>query len=135
MWSSIIAFASGLISPITEVVKGHQARKAVKLEGDIAIAKAQTTARVKHLLEGQQADIKWENLSIVNSGWKDEYILLLLSIPLVMCFIPGGSAYVHRGFVALQQTPEWYRWAFMVAVGSSFGYRKIADFMSLKKGN
>jgi|GEM_PF-3305465 len=30
--------------------------------------------------------------------------------------------------------PEWYRWAFLVAVSSSFGYRKLADMMKLRKG-
>jgi hypothetical protein len=117
------------------MVDGWQQRKKAKLEADLAIAQAKTQATIKRLETGQQADIAWENLSINNSGWKDEYILILLSIPLVLCFIPGMDDYVHKGFAALNQTPHWYRWSFMIAVGSSYGYRKIADFMSLKKGN
>ncbi|MBW2599922.1 MAG: hypothetical protein JRC60_07600 [Deltaproteobacteria bacterium] len=65
---------------------------------------------------------------------KDEWFTIILSIPAIMCFIPGLATYVERGFEALSGCPDWYKWAFMVAVASSFGYRKIADFMALKKG-
>jgi len=66
---------------------------------------------------------------------KDEWFTILLSIPMVLCFIPDMAKYVEAGFKALAGTPGWYQWAFGLAVGSSFGYKKIADFMALKKGD
>jgi len=57
-----------LVSPVTTIIKGWQTRKEVKLESDIAIAKAQVEAKINRLSTGQQADIQWENLSITNSG-------------------------------------------------------------------
>jgi len=123
-----------LISPVTSIVKGWQERKKVKLEGDIAVAQAVTVAKIERVKTQQAGDIAWENTSITNSGWKDEWFTVILSIPAIMCFIPGLADYVTRGFNALSACPEWYKWAFMVAVASSFGYRKIADFMALKKG-
>jgi len=123
-----------IISPITSAVKGWQERKKVKLEGDVALAKAATDAKIERVKTQQAGDIAWENTSINNSGWKDEWFTIILSIPAIMCFIPGLATYVERGFEALSGCPDWYKWAFMVAVASSFGYRKIADFMALKKG-
>lgn len=122
-------------TPITQVVTGWQKRKTVKLEGDLAVAKAVTDARCKKISTGQAADIAWEKTSLDQSGWKDEYWTLVLSIPLVMCFIPGLVKYVKDGFEVLQTTPEWYRYAIGIAISSAFGVRQFASLMKLKKGD
>lgn len=131
----IPAILTGIFSMAGDWLKGRRELKAVKLEGEIALARAKTVAQITLMADKQAADVAWENLSITNSGWKDEWFTLLLSIPIIMCFIPGGAQYVQAGFSALNEsTPEWYQWAFLVAVGSSFGVRKLTDFMSLRKG-
>ena len=122
-------------APITQVVSGWQARKTVKLEGDLAVAKAVTDAKIEKVKTGQAADIAWEKTSLDQSGWKDEYWTIVLSIPMVLCFIPGLVDYVIQGFNALQKTPEWYQYVLGVAIGSAFGVRQIASFMKLKKGD
>lgn len=118
-----------------ELAKGWQTRKKAKLESDLRINEAATEARIEKVRTGQKADIAWENTSIANAGWKDDYWTIILSIPCVLCFIPSMVGYVEAGFKALTECPDWYKWALLVAIGSSFGYRKIADFMSLKKGS
>ena len=130
MWTIL----GSLVSPLTNIITGWQARKQAKLESDLKINEAKTEANIEKIRTGQHADISWENTSIANSGWKDEWFTIVLSIPAILCFVPGLAQYVMQGFKALAETPSWYQWAFLVAVGSSFGYRKIADFMSLKKG-
>ena len=122
-------------APISQVVTGWQQRKTVKLEGELAVAKAVTDARIEKVKKGQAADIAWEVTSLDRSGWKDEYWTIVLSIPMVMCFIPGLVGHVIAGFEALQKTPEWYRYAVGIAIGSAFGVRSVANFMKLKKGN
>lgn len=119
----------------TSVITGWQERKTVKLEGDIAVAKAVTNARIEKVSKGQDSEIAWEKTSLDQSGWKDEYWTIILSIPMVMCFIPGLVVYVERGFAVLQETPEWYRYVIGIAIGSAFGVRSVANFMKLKKGN
>ena len=122
-------------TPITQVVTGWQKRKAVKLDGDIAITKAKTEANIDKIKTGQSADIAWEVTSLDQSGWKDEYWTIVLSIPMIMCFIPGLVEYVVQGFEALQKTPEWYRYAIGIAISSAFGVKTFANFMKLKKGD
>jgi len=134
MFAAILPLLSGLVSPVVEMVKGWQARKAAKLESDLAICKAKTDSIIHRLETQQAADIAWENTSIQNSGWKDEWFTILLSVPAILCFVPGLVGYVRDGFAALEMCPEWYRYAFLVAVASAFGYKKLADFMNLKKG-
>ena len=121
-------------SPVTDIVSGWQQRKTVKLESDIAIVKAKTEANIEKIKTGQVADIAWEKTSLEQSGWKDEYWTIVLSIPMILCFIPGLVTYVEQGFAALQNTPEWYRYVVGIAIGSAFGVKSVANFMSLKKG-
>ena len=131
---AVFGLIKGLISPVTGLVQGWQARKKVKLESDLAIATAKTSSIIRRLDTQQEGDIAWENKSIDGSGWKDEYFTIILSIPAVMCFIPGMVEYVVAGFAALRGCPGWYQWMLSIAVGSAFGYKKICDFMAVKKG-
>lgn len=124
-----------LATPVTSVVDGWQQRKNAKLESDLAIVKAQTEAKVELLKNSQKADIAWENTSLNQSGWKDEYWTIVLSIPMVLCFVPGLVKYVTSGFEALSHTPGWYQYALGIAIGSAFGVRQFANFMKLKKGD
>jgi hypothetical protein len=123
-----------IAAPVTEMVKGWQERKKVALENELALANAKTQAMIKQMETQQQADIAWENLSIGNSGWKDEWFTIILSVPAILCFIPGCAQYVYAGFGALKECPDWYNWMLGIAVGSAFGVKKITDFMSWKKG-
>ena len=84
---------------------------------------------------GDSAD--WDTLmaKATETSWKDEYWTIVLSIPAILCFVPGMVEHVRAGFDALGGMPGWYQWMLGIAVGAAFGYRKIADFMSLKKGS
>lgn len=126
---------TGVLGAGMEMARGWQERKKVRLENELTIAKASTEAKIIRLKTGQEGDIAWENTSIKNAGWKDEWFTVILSIPAVMCFVPWLAPFVEEGFEALAFCPEWYKWAFLVAVSSSFGYKKLADFMALKKGS
>lgn len=127
--------AKGLVSPFTNWIDAWQARKTARVEGEIAVHNAQVNAKIRRLETGQAADIKWEELSIHNSSWKDEFWTLVLAIPMVMCFFPDYVIYIHNGFGALAKTPAWYQTLLWVAVGSAFGVRRFGNFMRLKKGD
>lgn len=131
----VIPIITSILSIGKEWLNGRSQLKAVELENKIKLAQAKTEAQIALMANKQAADVAWENLSITNSGWKDEWFTILLSIPMVLCFIPGGAAYVEAGFNALNaSTPDWYQYAFLVAVASSFGFKKLTDLMNLRKG-
>ncbi len=131
---AVFGLVKGLISPVTNYFMANQKRKAAKLTSDLIINEAKTNATIDKIKTGQCADIAWENTQITQSGWKDEYWTIVLSVPAILCFIPGMVEYVRSGFDVLGGMPGWYQWMLGIAVGAAFGYRKIADFMSLKKG-
>ena len=135
MIGSLIKGALGaVVKPATDAVQAWQDRKTLKLKQELALSNAKVKAKIRLLENGQANDFAWEKMSIGNSSWKDEYFTVVLSIPLILCFVPSMVPYIMEGFKALKTTPQWYQWAVLVAISSSFGYKKLADFMALKKG-
>lgn len=60
------------------------------------------------------------------SGWKDEYLVVLWSIPAIMCFMPGMQGYVRDGFHILATvTPEWYPIGLLGITGAVFGLKRL----------
>lgn len=117
-----------------DYLEGRRKIKQARLEGELRITEAKSAAVVRLAETGQQIDANWEKLSIENSSWKDEWFVLLLSIPMILCFIPGGADVVAAGFKSLQDnTPDWYQYAFLVAVASSFGFKKLTEIMDRRK--
>ena len=76
----------------------------------------------------------WEDIQAKNSGasWTDEWLTVLFSIPLIMCFIPDLVPYVELGFTALEKMPEWYRYYLGVIVAATFGVRQVINFKGKK---
>lgn len=117
----------GLLGKIPEVVgtyfterqKLKSAEKMRELELKDAIHKRQ----VDLIAQGLAADATWEVEQIKNSGWKDEYVLIVLSIPLIGCFVPGLAPYILRGFEILSQTPQWYQWLILLIFAAIYGIR------------
>jgi hypothetical protein len=117
-----------IIGPIVELIKtgvggfldnqkAKQRLKLATLETKLAIEMKRATA-----------DIDWDTQAMLNAkdSWKDEYLLLLFSPPLIMAFIPGLVPYVVQGFAALNDTPDWYKGAIALMVAASFGMRAYA---------
>jgi hypothetical protein len=77
----------------------------------------------------------WDEIAQTNSStsWKDEYLTLLISIPLIMCFIPSLVPYVREGFLVLDTMPTWYQYTFSVIVAASFGVRGAIGLMNKVK--
>ena len=123
--------ADTVLKPVTEVVGQWQKRKTAKAKHEIDIAEAKTKSVIRRLDKDQDAEIASDTINSRNaaSSWKDEYLLIVFSIPLVMSFVPELVVYVERGFEALDKTPDWYQYAIGVMVSTSFGYRKFADWM------
>ena len=81
---------------------------------------AQKTARAR---ESEGRDAEWEIVSIRNSGYKDEWVLAMISIPMVLSFIPSTVNYVEAGFLALSATPDWYQFMIVSIFFAIYGIR------------
>lgn len=105
------------------------------LEGQVEKTKAKAKAEAQVMVQSSKSIADWETLQARNAGqsWKDEYLVILFSIPLILAFIPSTVPFVMEGFAALEQMPDWYKYSLSVIVGASFGVRSVIGIMKNKK--
>ena len=107
------------------------------LEGQVEKTKAKAKAEAQVMVQSSKSIADWETLQARNAGqsWKDEYLVILFSIPLILAFVPSTVPFVMEGFAALEQMPDWYKYSLSVIVGASFGVRSVIGIMKNKKPN
>lgn len=94
------------------------------MESKVETAKAKT-AVAKRVAAGEQ---EWnlEQAKNSSSSWKDEWLTILISIPLILAFT-GHEDIVSRGFAALDGMPDFYKTAVGVVFAASFGVQKLTQ--------
>ena len=111
------------------------------LQGQLEKTKANNevkvaTAKAKAVVMQRQAtgEIEWDIEAIKGStsSWKDEWLTILFSIPLILAFVPGMEDVVSGGFLQLNSMPEWYQYSLGVIVAASFGVRSATKLFGKK---
>jgi hypothetical protein len=103
-----------------------------KLQGKIDIQKAKDSLAVQQLQSDTQ--LEHDQLTSPGNSLRQDWVLLLLSTPLVMAFIPPLQPYVESGFKALAQCPGWYKYTTVTVLLAIYGIRKVSPFFK-KKGD
>ena len=88
-----------------------------------------------------QNDADWENkmADATKSSWKDEYLIILLTLPLwligwaIAMDDPGMLVRINDGFKALQELPEFYQYLLYTGVLASFGVKGADALMKMRK--
>jgi len=119
-----------LIGPITELAGGWLKGKADAQAATAKLKLTEAEAKAKILLSKETSIADWERIMAEGSrsSWKDEYFVVILSIPLILCWIPGAEGWVDRGFEQLSKAPDWYFYSLGIAISASFGVRGIQKF-------
>ena len=110
-------------------------KKEIEAQGKVDLAQAKVVGAIELAKTQMQGDQAYDQRIAEDMGvsWKDEWFTIVLSIPAVLCFINEEWAnHVKMGFRALQETPEWYQWAFLGAIVASFGLKSIVRPMLAK---
>ena len=102
------------------------------LDGKVEKTKAEAEAIVMQKKATGEIDWDLEMAKGSASSWKDEWLTILFSIPLILAFIPGMEEVVANGFLQLQAMPEWYQYSLGVIVAASFGVRSATKFFGKK---
>lgn len=62
-------------------------------------------------------------------GWSDEFIVVCLYAPLILCFFGPTQDYVRIGFITIEEyVPEAYLWLVATVTGGVFGFDKLLKF-------
>ena len=123
----LLGVASSAVSGFIETKKLKQEAKLTKIKADTKLMEDQIAGKVA-----------WEASAVdqMKGSWKDEFVLLALMLPAILVFVPGMTEHVERGFVALQQLPDYYKHLLYIACSASFGIKgagSAVKFFNKKK--
>ena len=114
-----------LIGPVANLAGSWLQGKADKNAASAELKLTEAKAKAQILLSEKTSVADWERIMAEGSksSWKDEWIVIVLSIPLVLAFIPGTEGWVDKGFEQLSKAPDWYFYSLGIAISASFGVR------------
>ena len=124
IWSLLSTVASGVV----DVVKTKTETKKLLAEAEQTHVRKMAEGEIEYAIQAQKS---------MGDSWRDEWFTIILSIPLLIVFIsifankPEWIEKLKEGFIALDELPDWYIWALMAAIASSFGL-KVTD-LAIKK--
>jgi hypothetical protein len=124
-----------LIGPLTELAGGWLKGKTDKQAAEAKLKLTEAEAKAKIMLSKETSVADWERIMAQGSqtSWKDEWLTILFSIPLVLVFLGDtGRDIVANGFTALETMPDWYQYTLGVIVAASFGVRSATKFFGRK---
>lgn len=115
-----------LIGPLLSIGKQYLQGKQ---ELNLAQSKAklvQVEAKAEISRKVAAGELEWNNTmaEASNNSWKDEWLTILVSIPLILAFA-GKEDVVTRGFEALELMPDFYKTAVGVVFAASFGVQQL----------
>ncbi|MGD8172609.1 hypothetical protein ACQEXU_13175 [Vibrio sp. TRT 21S02] len=125
----MIGAIANLITGGIDAYKQHGKNKAEALKRKDEIEQAKHQAKVKRLASGEEKAADLDELSIKDRGWKDEFILLAVFIPLVLSFFPNYAPTVAAGFEALQAIPDYYWYVVAAVVIDTLGMRAMLRYL------
>lgn len=121
----ITGAVAGVFKPVGDFFTRRSELKSAEHQAKIAVVAATGERQAQLIKDGLAADMSWE-MAFANqaaNSWKDELELIVITVPLVLCFIPGMSRYVDAGFAALSKTPSWYMFLVMTIYLANYGIR------------
>ena len=124
-----------LIGPIASIAGGWLQGKADVKAAEAKLKLTEAEAKAKIMLSKETSIADWERIMAQGSqnSWKDEWLTILFSIPLVLVFLGDtGRQVVADGFAALETIPDWYQYTLGVIVAASFGVRSATKFFGRK---
>lgn len=127
MFGIVTALGSAIINSISTYYNNKQAINKVKVEAEKEIIVAESKATIAKLARESEQDFDLDKKAMENmeKSWKDELILIIWLIPIILCFIPEYADYVDKGFKVLATTPDWYQWILIGMVVVIYGMRGL----------
>jgi hypothetical protein len=126
---------TALIGPISQIASTWLEGKVEKTKADSAAKVATAKAEAAIMEKKATGEIDWdiEMARSSASSWKDEWLVIIFSVPLVLSFCgEWGRKIVDDGFAALAGMPDWYQYTLGVIVAASFGVRSATKFFGKK---
>ena len=125
MISALLNLVTGGVATYKQL--NQNKAEALKRKDELENEKHQ--AKVRRLQNGEEQASNLDDISIRDRGVKDEFILLVVFVPLILSFIPNYAPYVEQGFNALQKIPSPYWFVVGAVVVDTLGMRAMVRYL------
>ena len=125
-----------IIGPLTELAGGWLKGKADAQAAAANLKLVEAEAKAAIMKSAATSEAEWEKIMAQGSqnSWKDEWLTILFSIPLILAFCGDwGREVVSEGFTALEAMPSYYQYTLGVIVSASFAVRSATKFFGGNK--
>jgi hypothetical protein len=131
----MLGILTALISPVANIITGHQKAKAEKVKGKQAIEAALVKSQVDKIERGDLSDIKLDQDARNHAGLMDDISFYVFLAPALLSFYPPALPHILAGFQALEKMPQWWQYGLGMMLVSVWGYRKLVSpiIMSIAK--
>jgi hypothetical protein len=80
---------------------------------------------IERATQGNLSAAELDKISLSDRGWKDEYLLIITTLPVILSFFPSAVGHVQAGFAALEGMPEYYWYALAMIYIDTLGFRRM----------
>jgi len=126
MWNIL----GSLVSPISNTINTWQNNRAKAQERKDKLEDAKVQGEITRIAKITSGEIDYdvEAQRQMQYSWKDEYLVIVLTLPFICSFIPEVQDYIITGWEYVSKAPDWYQWSFMGIIIATFGLRTMAKF-------
>jgi len=117
----ILDIITGGFGIIKGIIDNKQAKQ--KKQQEIDLRKIEKQGELDIANQQATTDYDIQALKQAERSWKDEYLTILLSLPVIGSFIPGVQDSVVLGWDYLAKAPVWFQAAFIGVIAATFGLR------------
>lgn len=127
MIGGLVTLGSAIVSGISGYFKDKNEIKKVQVEAEKLLIMAEAESKAKRLEREAEQDYDLDKIAMIamDKSWKDEFLLILFSIPIAMCFFPEYRQYVEDGFKTLDIIPEWFMYIYVTMIVVIYGMRGL----------
>jgi len=130
----LLSFLGPIINLVSAPVKSYMEERTTKIKSKAKIAEAKVDAEIKRIAKTADSEINYdvEALRQQQYSWKDEFALLVITLPFIGSFLPWTQEYVMLGWDYVSRAPEWYSYTFIGAISASLGIRWATKMLRKK---
>ena len=130
----ILSFLGPILNLVGAPIKSYMEERTTKIKSKAKIAEAKVDAQIKRIEKTADSEVNYdvEALKQQQYSWKDEFALLVITLPFIGSFLPWTQEYVMLGWDYVSRAPEWYSYTFIGAISASLGIRWATKMLGKK---
>lgn len=125
IFGGVVSIIKVVAGPILQWYEKRAQLKQAAFDVELARLEAEKELQVYKIKADLEWDLQWSKAA--EKSWKDEYLLVLWSLPFIAAFLPWTQEHVKSGFSLLTMlnadAAYWYFAAWSVMFSAVFGVR------------